>query len=222
MPAIDVKSCVPMMFPWFASGSTPIDSNSLLSDEHRCRMFSTSQAALQGLHDGRDYSRHRRTKVELTQVLHHEAQLLDDGRYEEWLAMLEPEIRYLASIPADELGDVRRTGEAPTLSLFDDGLGQLQVRVAKIRTGLAQTENPPSRTVRLIGTITGSPETAPGEHLVRSAFVLYRHRRQRQVEILAGHRFDTWRLSDNTWRLIRREVRFAANVLPTKSLSLLY
>ena len=32
--------------------------------------------------------------------------------------------------------------------------------------------------------------TTPDEHPIRSAFVLYRHRRQRQIEILAGHRYD--------------------------------
>ena len=161
--------------------------------------------------------------IELTQVLYHEAQLLDDGRFEEWLALLDPEIRYCAPIQADELGTVERRAGSPILSYFNDGLGQLQVRVAKIRTGLAQTENPPSRTVRLIGTVTIAPETAVGEHPVRSAFVLYRHRRQRQVEILAGNRHDVWRhTAEGGWRLACREIRFAANVLPTKSLSLLY
>lgn len=160
--------------------------------------------------------------VELTQVLHREAQLLDDGRYEDWLALLAPDIRYVAPVLSDELGQMVRPDGAPILSLFDDGLTQLQARVAKIRTGLPQTENPPSRVVRLIGTVTVEAEVGPGEHPVRSAFVLYRHRRQRQVEILAGHRSDTWRHSPDGWRLAHRQVRFAANVLPTKSLSLLY
>lgn len=48
------------------------------------------------------------------------------------------------------------------------------------------------------------------------------HRRQRQVEILAGHRHDRWRLIPDGWRLLRREICFAAYVLPTKSLSLFY
>lgn len=165
--------------------------------------------------------------VELTQLLHREAQLLDDGRYEDWLDLLHPDVRYVAPIPADELGELTRPADAPVLSYFDDGLTQLQVRVAKIRTGLPQTEHPPSRTVRLIGTVTVDPPAAgrADDHPVRSAFVLYRHRRQRQVEILSGHRHDLWRPTppaEHGWRLVRREVRFAANVLPTKSLSLLY
>lgn len=160
--------------------------------------------------------------VELTQVLHHEAQLLDDGRYEDWLALLDPAIHYVAPVPTDELGAPRPADGTPVLHLFDDRLEQLRLRVAKIRTGLPQTEHPPSRTVRLIGTVLVDPELAAGEHCVRSAFVLYRHRRQRQVELLAGHRNDRWRLGPLGWRLARREVHFAANVLPTKSLSLLY
>lgn len=163
--------------------------------------------------------------VELTQVLHHEAHLLDDGRYEDWLALLAPDVTYRAPIASDHLGDPPGDGErtgGPTLRYFDDDLALLQVRVAKIRTGLAQTENPPSRTVRLIGTVTVGPEATPGCHPVRSAFVLYRHRRQRQIEILAGHRHDLWRSTPDGWRLGSREIHFAANVLPTKSLSLLY
>ena len=165
--------------------------------------------------------------VELTQALHREAQLLDDGRYEDWLDLLDPDIRYVAKIRADELGHMTRPPDAPVLSYFDDGLEQLQVRVAKIRTGLPQSEHPASRTVRLIGTVTVEAPVSdrPDIHSVRSAFILYRHRRQRQIEILSGHRDDEWRPAgapEHGWRLLRREVHFAANVLPTKSLSLLY
>lgn len=160
--------------------------------------------------------------VELTQVLHREAQLLDDGRYEDWLELLDPSIHYFAPVPTDELGELTSPDGAPVLHLFDDGHEHLRLRVAKIRTGLPQTELPASRTVRLIATVTVEAAVAPDEHPVRSAFLLYRHRRQRQVEMLAGHRHDRWRLGADGWRLLRREIHFAANVLPTKSLSLLY
>ena len=163
--------------------------------------------------------------IDLTQVLYHEAHLLDIGDYEGWLALLDPEVVYTAPIPSDELrhGDSTAVpGSELRLRYFNDNLGLLQVRVAKIRTGLPQTEQPASRCVRLISNVAVLAETAPGEHPVRSAFVLYRHRRQRQVEILAGHRDDLWRRTEDGWRLAHREIRFAANVLPTKSLSLIY
>jgi 3-phenylpropionate/cinnamic acid dioxygenase small subunit len=96
------------------------------------------------------------------------------------------------------------------------------LRVAKIRTGLQQTENPPSRTVRMISNVQVEPMAGSDDRTVRSAFLLYRQRRQRQVEILAGHRRDRWMPTPTGWRLRDREIRFAANVLPTKSLSLFY
>lgn len=175
--------------------------------------------------------------VELTQLLYHEAELLDRGAYEDWLALLAPEVRYRAPIPDDTDPAVTPSvpaagtgtaatvgGTAPELQLryFDDDLGLLRLRVGKIRSGLLQSENPPSRCVRLIGNVQVLAETGPGEHPVRSAFVLYRSRRQRQIELLAGHRHDRWRRDGDGWLLARREVFFAANVLPTKTLSLLY
>jgi len=172
--------------------------------------------------------------VELTQLLYLEAELLDTGRYEEWLSLLAPDVLYTAPVPCDVALEAA-PGSAATalwpddddddalrLRLFHDDRRLLELRVRKIRTGLLQAENPPSRTVRLIGNVQVLAEVAPGEHPVHSAFVLHRQRRQRQSETLAGHRLDRWRRAPDGWQLVRREIRFAANVLPTKSLSVLF
>jgi 3-phenylpropionate/cinnamic acid dioxygenase small subunit len=164
------------------------------------------------------------TVVELTQVLYREASLLDDGRYEDWLALLHDDLAYLAPIRQD-LAERAQAVDEPDglkLSFFNDGKATLGLRVAKLRTGLSQTENPPSRVVRLISNVQVSAETAPGEHPVRSAFLIHRQHRQRDVEMLAGHRLDNWRRGAHGWALARREVRFAANVLPVQSLPLFY
>jgi 3-phenylpropionate/cinnamic acid dioxygenase small subunit len=169
--------------------------------------------------------------TELTQLLYHEATLLDSGRYEDWLALLADDVEYLAPIRPEVDPSAERRGGSGSgssgavrheLAYFSDGIDLLRLRVAKIRTGLLQSENPPSRTVRLVSNVQVGDRERDGTRPVSSAFLLYRHRRQRQVEILAGHRHDRWRRTDHQWRLTRREVLFAANVLPTKSLSLFY
>jgi ethylbenzene dioxygenase subunit beta len=165
---------------------------------------------------------------ELSQLLYHEAMLLDTGRYEDWLALLEEDVEYLAPISpevdpnAEASGTSAEGAPAHELAYFSDGYDLLCLRVAKIRTGLLQSENPPSRTVRLVSNVAVGAAEPDGARPVSSAFLLYRHRRQRQIEVLAGHRHDRWRRTEDRWRLARREVLFAANVLPTKSLSLLY
>jgi len=165
---------------------------------------------------------------ELTQLLYREAELLDGGRYEEWLALLAEDVRYVAPIQqdldpyADAPGANEPTGVRHEITYLYESFGSLSLRVAKIRTGLQQMENPPSRTVRLIGNVQVEPAADGTDRAVRSAFLLYRQRRQRDVEILAGHRCDRWSCAAGGWRLREREIRFAANVLPTKSLSLFY
>jgi 3-phenylpropionate/cinnamic acid dioxygenase small subunit len=92
----------------------------------------------------------------------------------------------------------------------------------KIRTGRTQAEVPASRTVRIVSNVRVDPADEAGAHSVSSAFLIYRHRHQRDIEIIAGHRDDTWRRDEAGWKLARRQIRFAANVLPTQSLSLFY
>jgi 3-phenylpropionate/cinnamic acid dioxygenase small subunit len=149
-----------------------------------------------------------------------EARLLDDGRFEEWLELLADDLEYVAPIEPEVDGSLHPTG--PTLTYFDDDLGLLQTRVMKIRTGLVQSEVPASRTVRIISNVIIEPADGAGGRPVSSAFLIYRHRHQRDVEIIAGHRDDLWRHEASGWRLARRRIRFAANVLPTQSLSLFY
>ena len=147
-----------------------------------------------------------------------EARLLDDGKFEDWLAMLSEEIEYTAQIQSDLAHDA--SPPQHSISYLAENFGTLSLRVAKIRTGLQQTELPASRTVRLVNNVVVISGVDDLE--VQSAFMLYRNHRQRDVEILAGHRDDVWVEVDGQLKLKRRVIRFASNVLPTKSLSLFY
>ncbi len=161
---------------------------------------------------------------ELQERLHREAAHLDDGDYEAWLAMLHPEIEYIAPVRQD-LAPVRTAPEAAhehRLAFFTESIMTLHGRVAKLRTGMMQTEVPPSRVVRLISNILVDPEDASGQRPVRSVFLVHRQHRQRSIETLAGSRRDHWVHDDQGWRLRRREILFAANVLPVGSLPLFY
>jgi benzoate/toluate 1,2-dioxygenase beta subunit len=133
------------------------------------------------------------------------------------------DIRYVA--PTQQDLDPKSTEPAEPqreITYLYESRGSLGLRVAKIRTGLLQTETPPSRTVRLVNNVQVEPAVGTEGHAVRGAFLLYRQGRQRRVEILAGYRRERWTQAADGWRLREREIRFAANVLPTKSLSLFY
>ena len=156
----------------------------------------------------------------LTQTLYSEALMLDEGRFEDWLNLLSPELRYTVHIQQDTAEDWQNASKQ-RLVYMDENFSSMQLRVLKLRTNLPQTELPRSRTVRTINNVLVE-EAGPGAYLVRSAFLLYRNHRQRDTELLAGHRTDVWSVESGESKLQSRDVRFAANVLPTKSLSLFY
>ena len=156
----------------------------------------------------------------LTQTLYSEALMLDEGRFEDWLTLLSPELRYMVHIQQDTADDWQDSA-SQRLVYMDENYGSMQLRVLKLRTNMPQTEFPRSRTVRSISNVMVE-ELAGDAYTVRSAFLLYRNHRQRDVELLAGHRTDCWLVDAGACRLQSRDVRFAANVLPTKSLSLFY
>ena len=73
-----------------------------------------------------------------------EARLLDQLRYEDWLAMYAAEcIYWVPSTP--NAGDPRRE-----ISVMFDDRRRLEDRVYRLRTGFAWSQAPASRTVRLI------------------------------------------------------------------------
>jgi 3-phenylpropionate/cinnamic acid dioxygenase small subunit len=81
----------------------------------------------------------------------HEAELLDDRRFEEWLDLFTQDVTYEAPIR------VTRKTPNPTvvdeISFFDENLHSLTLRVKRLRTDVAWAEDPPSHTRRFVTNI---------------------------------------------------------------------
>ena len=87
----------------------------------------------------------------ISQFLFHEASLLDDWRFRDWLAQLDEEIRYTMRTTVNAQTRDRRKGvQPPTTWIFNDTKDQLERRIARLETGMAWAEEPPSRTRHLI------------------------------------------------------------------------
>jgi 3-phenylpropionate/cinnamic acid dioxygenase small subunit len=79
-------------------------------------------------------------------LLHLEARLLDEGRFEDWLALYSEACIYW--VPATRGGDPRRE----VAVAFDDRR-RLEDRIYRLRTGHAWSQTPASRTVRLVSNV---------------------------------------------------------------------
>ena len=81
---------------------------------------------------------------EFRRLVEREARLLDQLRYDDWLAMYAPECVYwVPSTP--QAGDPRRE-----IAVMFDDRRRLEDRIYRLRTGFAWSQAPQSRTVRLI------------------------------------------------------------------------
>lgn len=163
----------------------------------------------------------------LTQALAREAHLLDTHRYAEWLELLDPEVRYLVPIPEwvrePPGGDPAPAvdGEDLTFAYLDETYESLRLRVARLQTGLAHGEMPPSMTARVVGTplITAVEHAAHGRAVcsVVSTFTLHQTRHENRMDVFAGRREDQWSVAVEpaTQVLLRsRTVHLVQRTLP--------
>jgi 3-phenylpropionate/cinnamic acid dioxygenase small subunit len=161
---------------------------------------------------------------EVQDFLYHEAELLDERRYEEWLDLLTDDVRYFMpmrrNVPHDE-PERERTREGRDVAWFDEGKDTLRRRVAQIRTGIHWAEEPPSRICHLVANVRVEPAPA-GELAVKSRFLIYRNRVETETDVLVGKREDVLRRDDGSFRIARRTILLDQNVLLAKNLTFFF
>ncbi len=166
---------------------------------------------------------------EIERFLYAEAELLDERRYDEWLALFTDDARYWMpmrrNVPHDELAR-EFTREGLDVSWFDEGKDTLARRVGQIRTGVHWAEEPPSRTCHMISNVDvlrATPSASSAAEVdVKCRFLLYRNRLEVETDILVGKREDTLRRIDGRWRIARRKIVLDQSVLLAKNLTFFF
>jgi 3-phenylpropionate/cinnamic acid dioxygenase small subunit len=108
----------------------------------------------------------------------HEAELLDDGRFEDWLALFTENAWYW--VPSEPNQDSPLT----TVSLIYDDRRLLETRVRRLAGPRMHAQEPRSRTSRIVTNVT-LRERRPASALVRSKFMMVEYRRGEQ-RLFAG------------------------------------
>lgn len=161
----------------------------------------------------------------IVDLLHDEAELLDDGRLREWMDLLTDDIVYQVPvrIHKEVSDDNRVTGVQSRSFHMDETRSSIELRVDRVETGFAWAEEPPSRLRHHVTTIRVRPGAAEGELAVRSNVLLYRSRWDRpDHDLLSYERFDTFREVDGAWKLARRWVVLDSTSMPTHNLSFFF
>jgi 3-phenylpropionate/cinnamic acid dioxygenase small subunit len=161
---------------------------------------------------------------EVEQFLYEEAAMLDDRRYEEWLALLEDDMTYVMPLNTDRLRrDAKRFKVPNEINLFDDNLERLKIRVRRIRSGTAWSEDPRSRARHTVSNIQIAAGAQPGEIEVTSVFLVYVSRMDEAATIFSGKRLDTLRRSaEGQLRMASRYIIGDQSVIPSNNLTIFF
>jgi len=166
---------------------------------------------------------------DVAEFLYAEAELLDERRYEGWLALLADDIRYWMPMRRNvKYGDTTRefTRETEDISWFDEGKDTLTRRVRQIQTGIHWAEEPQSRICHMVSNVqllSATPDAgAQREIVVKSRFLIYRNRVETETDLLVGKREDTLRRNGDSWLIARRKIILDQNVLLTKNLTFFF
>ncbi|MCX4091053.1 3-phenylpropionate/cinnamic acid dioxygenase subunit beta [Nocardia sp. alder85J] len=175
-----------------------------------------------GLHADRDLH------FEVEQLYYLEAELLDENRFTDWLDLLADDLDYWMPTRTNRLRrqqalSVAARGEA---GYYDETKDSLAWRIRRFDSGMAWSEDPPSRTRHLVTNVVAhhvDPDEHPGftvdDLLVRSAFLVYRNRLEREENVFAGQRTDILRRTADGLRVARRTILLDQNILQAKNIS---
>jgi 3-phenylpropionate/cinnamic acid dioxygenase small subunit len=117
-----------------------------------------------------------RTEVEA--FIYREARLADESAYEEWEALLAPEMQYWVPFGRADYDPSTR------MSYINDNRSRLATRIRQLRTGFRHAQTPPSPMRRVISNIEIARTTDGYE--VGGNFVLYEH------AVQATHNLRIW------------------------------
>jgi len=141
-----------------------------------------------------------------------ETALLDDDRFHEWLDLIDDDVAYVMPMRETRQGPAVEE-HGPVFYLFNDDKESLEMRVARLDTGFALVESPPSATQRLVTDIL-ILDVQPTHVDVRSSFMVFQARDERNEALFTGKRIDRLKIVEDGFRLLRRDIRLAQYVLP--------
>ncbi len=139
--------------------------------------------------------------------------LLDNDQFEDWLALMADDIRYWGPVREDLARGEEDFRRPHLLTHFDEDRGTMGLRVARLRTGSAHAEEPPSRVRHFVSNVKILDATDPARIRVASNFIVFRSRSGREETLFVGARRDWWVKQAAGWRLTERMIIFDHDII---------
>jgi 3-phenylpropionate/cinnamic acid dioxygenase small subunit len=153
----------------------------------------------QSLRASPDVVQDRLDERQCEEFLVHEARLLDEARFDEWLALFSEDACYWVPSEPDQ------ASPRDTISLIYDDRRLLETRVRRLASPRIYSQEPRSRTSRIVTNVSLLEPGADGGALVRSKFVLIEYRREQQ-RLFGGTYFHRLIVRDGGIRIAMKRV----------------
>ncbi len=137
---------------------------------------------------------------QLADFLAHEARLLDERRFREWMGLFADDGTYWVPAVPDQQSPFDQA------SLFYDDRALMRTRVERLEHPRIHVQTPPSRTVHLIGNVqVENSDAQKGEYVVSSNLVMVEYREDQQ-RIFAGRQHHHLRHEGESLRIVQKRV----------------
>lgn len=160
---------------------------------------------------------------EIEHFLFREAQLLDHREFESWYALLADDVHYYMPLRTNRARREQHLeySKPDESAFFDDDKASMWMRIKKHLSPSGWAEDPPSRTRHLVANVIVEEEDGD-LYSVSSAFLLYRSRSERQVDIMAGERQDRLRRRGASFEIASRTILLDQATLLSNNISFFF
>ncbi len=161
---------------------------------------------------------------EVSEFLYREAQLLDLGRFKEWLELLDEEMRYRLVSPKLLMATPGTRATEDVTLLMDETFGSFKVRVLQLTTPtFTISENPRPFTRRYIANVLIEPDSDEGLICIHSNALVYRSRgMQMEPHLFSMSRRDGLRRVAGRLRLVRRDALLDESIVTARNITALW
>jgi 3-phenylpropionate/cinnamic acid dioxygenase small subunit len=154
----------------------------------------------------------------VSQFLGQEARLLDNGDEEGWYLMLDDDFAY--HVPVRQATEPRSREFEGNGIRIRDTKAHIRTRLDRLNTGIAYSEVPPSRTLRIVGSVLLLPSEKEGIVAASSSLLIYRQRGiDPYFDLIPVRREDTYRRVRDGLRLLSRIAQTTETSLATPNLA---
>jgi ethylbenzene dioxygenase beta subunit len=161
--------------------------------------------------------------LRIERFLRMEARLLDEERYRDWYDLLADDLFYWAPVRENRYRrDKRPEISYAGMTFFDDRKADIDIRIKRLESGMAWSEDPPTRHVYAISNVEAFHTDVDGEYEVHSVFTQYRHRADHDSSTLMGRRRDVLRDHGAGLKIAKRLILLQQSVLAAKNISVFF